>query len=63
MSAIFEQRLTGPLASLDKTWLHVHEMLKSRLTKDWSMVVQFGTPKVYFSKMNLRRFRKEQLDL
>ena len=26
-------------------------------------VVQFGTPKVYFFKMNLRRFRKEQLDL
>ena len=29
----------------------------------WSMVVQFGTPKAYFFKMNLRRFRKEQLDL
>ena len=26
-------------------------------------VVQFGTSKVYFFKMNLRRFRKEQLDL
>ena len=26
-------------------------------------VVQLGTPKVYFFKMNLRRFRKEQLDL
>ena len=68
MSAIFAQRLTGPLASLDKTWRHVHKMLKSRLTMDWyvqswSMVVQFGTPKVYFFKMNLRRFRKEQLDL
>ena len=34
-SAIFAQRLTGPLASLDETWRHVHEMLKSRLTKDW----------------------------
>ena len=38
-------------------------MLKSRLTKDWyvqswSIVVQFGTPKVYSFKMNLRRFRK-----
>ena len=31
----FLQRLTGPLASLDETWRHVHEMLKSRLTKDW----------------------------
>ena len=29
----------------------------------WSMVVQFGTPKAYFFKMNSRRFRKEQLDL
>ena len=28
-----------------------------------SMVAQFGNPKVYFFKMNLRRFRKEQLDL
>ena len=42
--------------------------VRSRLTKDWyvqswSMVVQFGTPKAYFFKMNLRRFRKEQLDL
>ena len=27
------------------------------------LVRQFGTPKVYFSEMNLRRFRKEQLDL
>ena len=26
-------------------------------------VVQFGTPKVYFFKMNLRSFRKEKLDL
>ena len=65
---IFAQRLTGPLASLDETWRHAHETLKSRLKKDWyvqfcSMVVQFGTPKVYFFKMNLRRFRKEQLDL
>ena len=68
MSAIFAQRLTGPLASLDETWRHVHETLKSRLTKDWyiqswSIVVQFGTPKVYLFKMNLRRFSKEQLDL
>ena len=62
MSAIFAQRLTRPLAP------SVHEMLKSRLTKDWcvqswSMVVQFGTPKAYFFKMNLSKFRKEQLDL
>ena len=28
-------KLTGPLASLDETWWHVHKMLKSRLTKDW----------------------------
>ena len=44
-------KLTGPLTSLDETWRHVYEMLKSRLTKDWyvqswSMVVQFGTPKI-----------------
>ena len=68
MLATFAQRLTGPLASLDETWRHVHQMLKSRFTKDWyvqswSMVVQFGTPKAYFFKMNSRRFRKEQLDL
>ena len=63
MLAIFAQRLTGPLASLDETWRHVHKMLKSRLTKDWyiqswSMVVQFAAPKAYFCKMNLKRFRK-----
>ena len=68
MSAIFAQRLIGPLTSLDETWWHVHQMSKRRLTKDWyvkswSMVVQFGNAKVYFFKMNLRRFRKEQLDL
>ena len=68
MSAIFAQILTGPLASLEETWQHVHKTLKSRLTEDWyvqswSMVDQFGIPKVYFFKMNLRRFRKEQLDL
>ena len=28
-----------------------------------SMVVQFGTPQVYFFKRNLRRYREEQLDL
>ena len=28
-----------------------------------SMVVQFGTPEVYFFKMSLRRYRKGQLDL
>ena len=57
MSAIFAQRLTGPLASLDVTWRHVHVMLKSQHTRDWcilswSMVVQFGTPNVYFFNMN-----------
>ena len=30
MSAIYAQRLTGPLASLDETWRHVHETFKSR---------------------------------
>ena len=44
------------------------DVKKSWLTKDWyvqswNIVVQFGTLKVYFFKMNLRRFRKEQLDL
>ena len=33
MSAIFAQRLTGPLASLDETWRHVHEMLKESAYK------------------------------
>ena len=47
---------------------HVHRMLKSGHIKDWcaqswSMVVQFGTPQVYFFKRNLRRYRKGQLDL
>ena len=37
------------LGFLDETKRHVHETLKSRLTKDWyvqswSVVVQFGTP-------------------
>ena len=47
MSAIFAQRYIGPLAFLDRTYRHVHTMVKSRHTKDWcaqswSMVVQFG---------------------
>ena len=67
-SAIFAQRLIGPLACLDVTWLHVHKALKNQHTRDWyvqsgSMVVQFWTPKVYYFKMDLGRFRKEQLDL
>ena len=36
---------------------------KGPVRPTWSMVVQFGTPKVYFFKTNLRRFRKKQLDL
>ena len=32
-SAIFAQRLTGPLASLDETCRHVHEMLKESAYK------------------------------
>ena len=68
MSAISAQRLIGPLAFLDVIYQHAHMMLKSRHIKDWcaqswSMVVQFGTPQVYFSKRNLRRYRKGQLDL
>ena len=68
MSEISAQRLIGPLAFLDVTYQHVHRMLKSRHIKDccaqsWSMVVQFGTPQVYFFKRNLRRCRKGQLDL
>ena len=43
MSAIFAQRLTGPLASLDETWRHVHETLKSRLTKDWYVQSEYGS--------------------
>ena len=70
MSAIFAQRLIGPLASLDVhvTWRHAHMMVKGQHTRDWyvqawSMVVQFRTPKVYFFKMNSRRCRKGQLNL
>ena len=68
MSTIFAQRLIEPLASVDVTWRHAHEALKSQLTKNWyvkswSIVVQFRTPKVYFIQMNLRRYRKGQLDL
>ena len=66
-SAISAQRLIGPLAFLDVIYQHVHRTLKSRHIKDWcaqswSMVVQFGTPQVYFFKRNLRRYRKGQLD-
>ena len=51
MSAISAQKLIGPLAFLDVT----SACLKSRYIKDWcsqswSMVVQFGTPQVYFSR-------------
>ena len=60
MSAIFAQKPIGPLASLDVTWRHVHRMLRSRHTRDWciqfwSMLVQLGTPKAYFFKINLRQ--------
>ena len=60
-SAISAQRQIGPLAFLDVIYQHVPRMLKSRHTKDWwaqswSMVVQFGTPHVYFFKRNLRRY-------
>ena len=53
MSAISAQRLKGPMAFLDVIYQHVHRMLKSRHIKDWcarswTMVVQFGTPQVYF---------------
>ena len=52
-SAISAQRLIGPLAFLDVIYQHVHRMIKSRHIEDWccqswSMVVQFGTPQVYF---------------
>ena len=68
MSALSAQRQIGPLAFLYVIHQHVHRMLKSRHRKDWctqslSMVVQFGTPQIYFFKRNLRRYRKEQLDL
>ena len=68
MSAILAQRLIGPLASLDVILRHVHETLKSQHTRDWycqseSMIVQLGTPKIYFFKINLRRCRKELLNL
>ena len=63
MSAVFAQRLTGPLASLDETWRHVHEMLKRRLTKDWyvqswSIVVQFGTPQSILLQDELEKIQK-----
>ena len=48
-------RQIGPLAFLDVIYRHVDRMLKSRHIKDWcaqswNMVVQFGTPQVYFFK-------------
>ena len=59
MSAIFAQRLTGPLTSLD-----VKESAYKGLV---CPVLAYGSsvwdPNVYFLKINLRRFRKEQLDL
>ena len=42
MSAMFAHRLTGPLASLDETGLHVQETIKSWLTKDW-YVLEYGS--------------------
>ena len=68
MSAISAQRLIGPLSFLDVIYQHAHRTIKSRHIKDWcaqtwSMVVQFGTPQVYFFKRNLRRYRKGKLDL
>ena len=36
---------------------------KDWCAQSWSMVVQFGTPQVYFFKRNLGRNRKGQLDL
>ena len=35
---------------------YIKKALKSEKARIRSMVVQFGTPKVYFFKMNLRRF-------
>ena len=63
MSAVFAQRLIGPLASLDITWRHVHETLKSQLIRDWyvqswSMVVQFGTPKRILLQDELEKVQK-----
>ena len=51
MSAMFAQRSIGSLVSLDVTCRHAQWMLKSRHTRDWcvqswSLVVQFGTPKL-----------------
>ena len=68
MSAISTQRHIGPLAFLDVIYQHVHRMLTSQHTEDWcaqswGMVVQFGTPQVYFFKRNLKRYRKGQLGL
>ena len=34
------------------------DVKESAYVQSWSMVVQFGTPKAYFFKMNLRRFRR-----
>ena len=36
---------------------------KDLCAQSWSIVVQFGTPQVYFFKRNLKRYRKGQLDL
>ena len=65
--AIFAQRLTGSgflRRNLAACPLDVKESAYKGLVRPiLEYVVQFGTPKAYFFKMNLRRFRKEQLDL
>ena len=43
MSAIFAQRLTRPLASLDETWRHVHETFKSAYKGLVRPVLEYGS--------------------
>ena len=62
MSAIFLQRLIGPLVILG-IYRHVHRMLTSLHIKDWcdqswNMVVQFGTPKVDKKAMIRNRYNR-----
>ena len=58
MSAIFAQRLTGPLASL-ATWRHVHITLKSQQTRDWCVKSSVWDPQVdrYFFKDELEKIQ------
>ena len=68
MSAIFAQRLTRTLGFLGLNLVACPRDVKESAYKGLIRpILEYGSsvwdPKVYFFKKNLRRFRKEQLDL